>query len=363
MPPKKPLPPMPKLGSMPRPNVTRAAGPRLSSAEEPVIAKENPAERVVREAAQRASGRKPFWRAVRFRLMPITMTMLGLIFVLKLSDIYQNTRQLNELLSVREAKAADAPDSKSAEPKGDAKAEEKKSDEKSDAKDEKKGEKKEGEKDAKPEEEPKTLGAGKTTIKAIEEIKSKQNQQQFTQTELDLLQNLVKRREELEKREQDLQLKSAVLDATEKRINDKLNEMKTLQADLGKVVDQYNKHQEAEIRGLVKIYESMKPGDAANIFNQLDMQILLEVIDKMAEKKVAPVLAAMDPKRARDVTQQLAELRRGRVAMRAMDQAPVVSPTMPANSVPVAAPAPAATPAAAAPATAAPAPAPAADKK
>jgi flagellar motility protein MotE (MotC chaperone) len=102
-----------------------------------------------------------------------------------------------------------------------------------------------------------------------------------------------------------------VLEATEKRIADKITEMKALDAQLNRVVAQYNQHQNAEIMSLVKIYENMKPGDAAAIFNELDMPILLEVIDKMSERKVAPVLAKMDPKRARDVTQELAELRRG----------------------------------------------------
>jgi flagellar motility protein MotE (MotC chaperone) len=61
---------------------------------------------------------------------------------------------------------------------------------------------------------------------------------------------------------------------------------------------------------LVKIYENMKPSDAATIFNQLQMPILLSVIGSMSERKVAPVLASMDPKRAKEVTEELAELRK-----------------------------------------------------
>jgi flagellar motility protein MotE (MotC chaperone) len=67
---------------------------------------------------------------------------------------------------------------------------------------------------------------------------------------------------------------------------------------------------DANWAGLVKLYESMKPRDAAAIFNDLDMPILLQVLDRMKEAKAAPVLAAMQPERARQVTAQLAELRR-----------------------------------------------------
>jgi flagellar motility protein MotE (MotC chaperone) len=40
------------------------------------------------------------------------------------------------------------------------------------------------------------------------------------------------------------------------------------------------------------------------------MPVLLMVVDRMSERKVAPVLAAMSPTKAKDVTVQLAEQRK-----------------------------------------------------
>lgn len=270
----------------------------------------------------------------RFRLLPLTITMLSLLLLIKLNDVYINSRELREVYGVREAAAeekkeeakhegdAAKPDAKPAEgdhaKEGDAKPADAKAGEAAagDAKPAEGDTKKEdaGHGDAKKEEkkpdEPKTLGTGKTTIKAIEELKAKEATPMYTQAEIELLQNLSKRRDELDKRDADLNMKSKLLEAGEKRIDDKLAQMKALQVQLEKVVAQYNEKQSAQIKSLVKIYENMKPGDAANIFNQMDMPILLEVIDKMSERKVAPVLAAMDPKKAKDVTQELAEMRR-----------------------------------------------------
>ena len=62
-------------------------------------------------------------------------------------------------------------------------------------------------------------------------------------------------------------------------------------------------------RGLVKVYESMKPRDAAVIFNDLDMPVLLQVVDRMKEAKAAPVLAAMQADKARELTTKLADMR------------------------------------------------------
>ena len=51
----------------------------------------------------------------------------------------------------------------------------------------------------------------------------------------------------------------------------------------------------------------MKAKDAANIFNTLDMDILISVMGRMSERKLAPILAEMNPDRARSVTIFLAE--------------------------------------------------------
>ena len=45
------------------------------------------------------------------------------------------------------------------------------------------------------------------------------------------------------------------------------------------------------------------------IFNDLGMQVLLSVVDRMKESKAAAILAAMPPDKAREVTMQLAQLR------------------------------------------------------
>ncbi|MEJ0010245.1 MAG: hypothetical protein WDN72_06875 [Alphaproteobacteria bacterium] len=265
-----------------------------------------------REKRENARARAP---RRRLRIMPLTLTMLGLLFALKVGDVYFDTRALHEALSVREASAADTappapapavdaskPADAAAAPAAAATGNTTATTAAAPAPDAKSGDKA-----AKPE---MTLGTGKTPVSKIEELKAKENVSPYTQDEVDLLQNLTKRRQELDAREQDLEMKGKVLDATEKRIDDKIAAMKSLQVDLGKVVAEYNKQEDKEIDSLVKIYQNMKPSDAATVFNQLDMPILLKIIDKMSERKVAPILAGMDPKRARDVTEELAEMRR-----------------------------------------------------
>ncbi len=59
----------------------------------------------------------------------------------------------------------------------------------------------------------------------------------------------------------------------------------------------------------------MKPRDAATIFNDLSMPVLLQLLDRMKDSKAAAVMAAMNPDKARDVTAELAQMRTGHDAV------------------------------------------------
>ncbi len=127
--------------------------------------------------------------------------------------------------------------------------------------------------------------------------------------EILLLQQLSERRAEIERRAREIERRAALLEAAEQRIDDKVKELQNLQATIREMLIEHDEQEEAQIRSLVKIYENMKPKDAARIFEQLDMLVLLEVIDRMSERRAAPILAKMHPRRAQEVTLELAQRR------------------------------------------------------
>ena len=132
----------------------------------------------------------------------------------------------------------------------------------------------------------------------------------LTQTEIDLLQQLAERREVLEGREQELDLRSGLLAAAESRIDKKVEELKLLQNTIQKLLKSHDEEQAAKMKKLVNIYQNMKPKDAARIFEELDMDTLLLVVELMNERKLAPVMAKMNPIRAKEVTVELSRLRK-----------------------------------------------------
>jgi flagellar motility protein MotE (MotC chaperone) len=131
----------------------------------------------------------------------------------------------------------------------------------------------------------------------------------LSQAEMDILQQLAERRDRIEKREQELEVRGAMLKAAESRIDKKVEEMKSLQATIEKLLAAYDEQQEKKVASLVKIYETMKPKEAAKIFEELEMEVLLMVVERFNGRRLAPVLAAMDPKKAREVTVELSRLR------------------------------------------------------
>ncbi len=133
--------------------------------------------------------------------------------------------------------------------------------------------------------------------------------QGFTAAEIELLQGLSLRREAIERREKELVLQEGMLAAAEQRITLKIEELKKLQNSIRALLRQRDEQEEVQLRRLVKIYETMKPAEAARIFEQLELPILLDVFERMREAKAAPVLAVMAPERAKIVTTELAERR------------------------------------------------------
>jgi len=123
--------------------------------------------------------------------------------------------------------------------------------------------------------------------------------------ELDVLKQLADRREQLEKRSRDLDTRESLVKVTEQRVDQKIKEMETLRLQLQSMVTQASEAQQTQLDNLVKIYETMKPEDAARIFEKLDMPVLLGVVQRMKPKSVAPIMAKMASEKAKEVTDAL----------------------------------------------------------
>lgn len=130
---------------------------------------------------------------------------------------------------------------------------------------------------------------------------------EYADVKMEMFADLSKRRKDLEAKEKELVMREALLKAAQAELAQKTDELLNIKKDIESLLQQQTEQENERIASLVKIYEGMKAKDAAKIFNSLDMDVLLQVMTKMSERKSAPILAAMDEDKARSVTIMLAE--------------------------------------------------------
>lgn len=129
----------------------------------------------------------------------------------------------------------------------------------------------------------------------------------YSNVRLELFDDLTERRQTLNKREKSIMTREALLRAAEQELDRKFQELSALRLQIEELLQQQSDEEKARISSLVKIYEGMKPKDAARIFDTLDLDVLVSVMGQMSERKLSPVIAAMNPERARTITIMLAE--------------------------------------------------------
>jgi flagellar motility protein MotE (MotC chaperone) len=121
-----------------------------------------------------------------------------------------------------------------------------------------------------------------------------------------VLESLNQRRLELEARARDLDMRESLLATAEKRIEARLGELKDAEARLNAGARKHDDMEAAQFKGLVTMYENMRPKDAAKIFDRLDLKIQVDLVAQMNPRKMSDVLAQMSPEVAERLTTEIA---------------------------------------------------------
>lgn len=124
--------------------------------------------------------------------------------------------------------------------------------------------------------------------------------------QLAVLEGLANRRKDLDKREKQIDLRENLLKAAEKRVQARIAELKTIQAQIEGEMKKQDDYRKAQYASLVKMYSSMKPKDAARIFNRMDLEILTGIATQLKPRVMSAIMAAMDPAAAQRLTLEIA---------------------------------------------------------
>ena len=121
-----------------------------------------------------------------------------------------------------------------------------------------------------------------------------------------ILERLHERREELEVRARELDMRETLLKAVEQKLEARANEMKDTESRITVALQKKDEADNARLKGIVTMYESMKAKDVAKIFDRLDMRILVEVATQINPRRMSDILAGMSPEAAECLTVELA---------------------------------------------------------
>jgi flagellar motility protein MotE (MotC chaperone) len=121
-----------------------------------------------------------------------------------------------------------------------------------------------------------------------------------------ILERLQARRQELEARAREIDIRESLLKAAEKRVESKVEEMKAVESRISTATQQKSDADTARFKGIVTMYEAMKPKDAAKVFDRLEMPVLIEIATQIAPRKMSDILGLMQTEAAERLTVEMA---------------------------------------------------------
>jgi flagellar motility protein MotE (MotC chaperone) len=130
--------------------------------------------------------------------------------------------------------------------------------------------------------------------------------QSVSPSERAVLERLQARRQEIEARAREIDIRESLLKAAEKRVESRVEELKAVEARISAATEQKTETDAARFKGIITMYESMKPKDAAKVFDQLDMPVLYEIASQIAPRKMSDILGLMSTEVAGRLTVELA---------------------------------------------------------
>lgn len=121
-----------------------------------------------------------------------------------------------------------------------------------------------------------------------------------------VLERLQSRRQELEARAREIDIRENLLKSAEKRIEGRVDELKNAESRVSSAGDQKAEAETARFKSIVTMYEGMRPKDAAKVFDRLDMGVLIEIASQIAPRKMSDIMGLMSADAAERLTIEMA---------------------------------------------------------
>jgi flagellar motility protein MotE (MotC chaperone) len=121
----------------------------------------------------------------------------------------------------------------------------------------------------------------------------------------DAISFLQQKEADIQRREELLKEKEEHLSKVEKEVEQKVKDLLAIQKEIQASRSEKQESQNTKVRSLAKIYGTMKPKEAAKLFENLDDKLVMGIISTMTPDEAAAILALMDVKKAAKISEAL----------------------------------------------------------
>jgi flagellar motility protein MotE (MotC chaperone) len=114
---------------------------------------------------------------------------------------------------------------------------------------------------------------------------------------VEAIQELERRKQELDTKERELNERAQALEIQEKLLKEKIGKMEELQTKMGERLEKFKSENEGKVSKLVTMVETMKPQSAAEYVENLDPDLAVEILSRINVTRAAKVMNLVDKKK------------------------------------------------------------------
>jgi flagellar motility protein MotE (MotC chaperone) len=127
--------------------------------------------------------------------------------------------------------------------------------------------------------------------------------------ESDFLFKLAERKKELDQREEDLNKKAAEVAKQKIEIESKLVQLEEYRSKISTLLKDRIASDSGKVDTLVQVYSNMKPIQAAQVFEKMDEDLVIEILSRMKKKNAADILNLIKTEKAQVFAEKYAGYR------------------------------------------------------
>lgn len=149
----------------------------------------------------------------------------------------------------------------------------------------------------------------KTNVDSANEVLKKESEKKVEIADDEHFLKLQSRKDELDQREEELKRKEQAIKEKEVALEVRLKELEEMRSKISSILEERTKTDEKKLETLVQVYTSMKPPQAAKVFETLDEDLAVELLGRMKKKSAADIMNLLKPEKAQLFSERIAGYR------------------------------------------------------